>query len=45
LGLMGGVWLSVSVGLLFFLTWFSLIAGCCLYPLLVAASADVSASA
>lgn len=45
LGLMGGVWLSVSVGLLFFLTWFSLIAGCCLYPLLEAASADVSASA
>ena len=33
----GGTWLAVSVGLLFFLLWFSIIAGCCLKPLLVAA--------
>jgi len=38
----GGTWLSVSVGLLFFIVWFSVIAGCCLGPLLLSASASSS---
>jgi len=33
----GGTWLAVSTGLLFFLVWFTIIAGCCLGPLLVTA--------
>lgn len=40
LGYEGGTWLSVSVGILFFLIWFSIIAGCCLYPVLLTAAGE-----
>lgn len=39
----GGTWLSVSVGFLFVILWFSIIAGCCIGPLLVAAAHSDSA--